>query len=350
MVRGAGPTLGGHIRDQRKSLKVHDINQLLHCYYCNARSLKNKLIHLHDILYSGKYNVICISETWLLDKLTNGLLDPKSLFSIYRKDRGGYGGVCMFISKFISSNVICLDTRFNEVELIGCKLNFCRMNLSIYCFYCPPDITLDNFKLSLDGCSSVMGNHNSLIFGDFNLPTIKWIENFVDYSTHPRALEFEQFCLDMGLEQVNFYPTRGDAVLDLILINDELLIFELKCEAPIESSDHACLTITIIPPLPGSLSKPVYEHIILLDWPSTDWCSYANFCKDIDWLSLFEACLDSNECWRIFRDIIDRGNELFVPQKINKFNSNNIIKKLKTIKLLVLFETLRQKRINFGGW
>jgi len=56
-------------------------------YYCNVRSLRNRLIYLLDVFYGHNYNIITLTETWLSDEITDGLLDPKGLFAIFRRDR-----------------------------------------------------------------------------------------------------------------------------------------------------------------------------------------------------------------------------------------------------------------------
>ena len=74
---------------------------MLRCYYFNARSLKSKLADLHNVLYSRKYDLIGVSETWLNDKFDSFLLDPSNAYYIYRKDRhsdNSAGGVCIFVA------------------------------------------------------------------------------------------------------------------------------------------------------------------------------------------------------------------------------------------------------------
>src|SRR5437870_4037676 len=103
---------------------LSSVNRSINCFYCNARSVKNKLIDLHDILYCGLYNIVTFSETWLSPIMTDGLLDPRGLYNIYRKDRGdGYGGVCIFVLSRIQSSVLNLDTTiYADVELIACRV------------------------------------------------------------------------------------------------------------------------------------------------------------------------------------------------------------------------------------
>ena len=319
-------------------------DQLLRCYYCNARSLKNKLAELYDILYNGFYNVICISESWLSDIVPDGLLDPHSKYFIYRKDRyDGYGGVCIFVSSSIDSSLIINDDTYNEVELIGCNITISSFCISVFCFYCPPDISLDNFKHSLKGSSVLMSTLNCLVFGDYNLPKIEWVRNHVNFSSDPKALEFEQFCLDMGLEQINFFPTRKNAVLDLVLVNDELIVSKLHRGMPIDSSDHASLSVALVLPSHDNITEASIDSLYYFDWPSTNWVAYADYINDIDWQTFFALCKNSNECWYAFKNILDRGNILFVPELRSRIDSRGNRRSILPSRLLKNLEIKKNK-------
>jgi len=41
----------------------------------NARSLKNKLTDLHDVLNSNKPSVVFVTESWLDDSITDDMID-----------------------------------------------------------------------------------------------------------------------------------------------------------------------------------------------------------------------------------------------------------------------------------
>ena len=100
---------------------------MLRCYYFNARSLKSKLADLHNVLYSRKYDLIGVSETWLNDKFDSFLLDPSNAYYIYRKDRhsdNSVGRVCIFVAKEYKS--LSLNKEFESAtedsEIITCAV------------------------------------------------------------------------------------------------------------------------------------------------------------------------------------------------------------------------------------
>ena len=76
---------------------------MLTCYYFNAQSVVNKISELHDILYNSAPDCVLVSESWLHGDICDGILDTKSAYNIFRKDRVGCrgGGVCAFVKKVL---------------------------------------------------------------------------------------------------------------------------------------------------------------------------------------------------------------------------------------------------------
>ena len=98
-----------------------DEKKLLYCYVINARSLKNKLSDLHHFLYSTRADCVCITESWLSNEITDGLLDPNGEYSIFRKDRvgaSGGGGVCAMVRKTLGAKQIDILSDDSPTELL----------------------------------------------------------------------------------------------------------------------------------------------------------------------------------------------------------------------------------------
>ena len=51
-------------------------------------------------MYNSNVHIIIITESWLHEGITDGLLDPQGLFNVFRSDRthGCGGGVCVLVS------------------------------------------------------------------------------------------------------------------------------------------------------------------------------------------------------------------------------------------------------------
>ena len=98
---------------------------------------KNKLADLHFIMYDSNVHIIIITEYWLHEGITDGLLDPQGLFNVFRSDRthGRGGGVCVLISNCLPvigihsnllsdfiANTAVSDDRAYRPDIVGVEL------------------------------------------------------------------------------------------------------------------------------------------------------------------------------------------------------------------------------------
>ena len=90
------------------------------CLMFNARSLCNKLVELHYLLYSSKFDILLVTESWLHAGITNGLLDPERKFAVLRHDRSitTGGGVCAFGGNSLQVVPVNLDNKYSILELL----------------------------------------------------------------------------------------------------------------------------------------------------------------------------------------------------------------------------------------
>ena len=253
---------------------------LINCFYCNAQSLKNKLAELHDTIYSGIYSVYCFSESWLNPLVTDGMLDPQSKFSIYRKDRCGKsgGGVVILVSCALKSSPVNIDYCVCPLlELVGCTLKCNKVPTYMFCYYCPPNVTFDVFKHSLDYFKSLCLSKSCVIFGDFNLPSINWLAPYD--CKEPKLRVFIEFCSDVGLDQMNMYPTRYNNLLDLVLTNDQLLISSLSVGVPFSTSDHNSISVSVILPQCVDNKGCVINdsEVKVRNWSEANWTAYSQY-------------------------------------------------------------------------
>jgi len=75
----------------------------LYCYLINARSLLNKLPELYHFLNMVKPDILLITQSWLHQDISSGLLDPDSVYHVLRKDQGHHrgGGVCALVGRVL---------------------------------------------------------------------------------------------------------------------------------------------------------------------------------------------------------------------------------------------------------
>ena len=114
-----------------------------------------------------------------------------------------------------------------------------------------------------------------LITGDFNLPTVHWINHTLDSNhTQPICSEmFHQLCNEQALCQLvndvtrpsNLKPNTGN-ILDLVVTNNSFAVQDLKIRHPFSTSDHFSLRFILytafISPPSVNMSRPFKSKYI----------------------------------------------------------------------------------------
>jgi Reverse transcriptase (RNA-dependent DNA polymerase)/Endonuclease-reverse transcriptase len=300
------------------SLDNVDFNFCLSVKYFNARSVRSKLSSVHSILYAGVFNVVCISETWLCDAVTDGLLDPSSDFCIYRRDRRSShpaGGVAIFVNNSITSSGIDLlldDSNHKSTEIVACSVHCNNMKINIACVYIAPATDVVNllkvihcleYFCSLDG--------TSIIVGDFNMPKIVW-----DIGCNPGMSKesiFFNFANDNGLSQLVDGPTRNCNTLDLILVDDPLIISDLGIDVPFSSSDHDSLNFSVL--FDSTSESPLVDvsGARRYAWDKADWDALKNYCFNVDWGADIAPGVSADVVWNSFVSKLSLGIDGCVP-------------------------------------
>ena len=88
--------------------------------HLNARSILPELDELHVLCVDNSYDIICIVEPWLSDKVANTELCIPG-FTVFRKDRNRYGGG---IIVFVKSTLPCFILPFVTLSLLPTQLEF----------------------------------------------------------------------------------------------------------------------------------------------------------------------------------------------------------------------------------
>ena len=80
------------------------------------------------------------------------------------------------------------------------------------------------------------------ICGDFNFREIDWVQN-IDISTSPSgASEFASFVANNGFTQLIKQPTRKNKILDLLMVNDAVAIYDVTVLQPVSTSENCVLS------------------------------------------------------------------------------------------------------------
>ena len=162
-------------------------------------------------------DVIAVTETFI-DTINIDLVHEYNIegFKFFNKDRVNRrgGGVALFIATWL--NPVEISTTNSSIEHVCVKVTGDELAFNISVTYRPPGQTqeLDNEMYRV--LRQSLQNSESVILGDFNLPHIDWQTlSGVETESH-KMLEFLE---DNFLHQLVTEPTRGNNILDLVIVN-----------------------------------------------------------------------------------------------------------------------------------
>ena len=179
-----------------------------------------------------------VTETWLSDDIPDEALYIPG-FTIVRNDRstGRGGGVAIYIRETLPFKIRC---EFNKSEY-ECLWIILRpkwlqrliSKLALACVYLPPSLNTEvvegfyEYVTAFDTLISESPNASIIASGDFN-PTSNGFKERVIIN-------------HCQLKQVVKKPTKGTAILDLILSNAHPFYVKPKVLGPIGCSDHCVI-------------------------------------------------------------------------------------------------------------
>ena len=224
----------------------------LHCFYQNVRSIKSggKLREFQDSVYANDFDLVAITESWLTSDISDSELLPWG-YDVHRCDRSSSrgGGVLIASRCNLRCSAVFLTDNSTDLEYAAIEVNTNNCGKVLFAvFYRPPSVPaswIHSFTTLLNNCRY----DRVVLLGDFNLPSISWIEGsgFCD-SSDSTLFTFCQTLADKNLFQLVNLPTRGDNCLDLLftsIVEGVANVCITDCEGVAVSSDHKALTFDL---------------------------------------------------------------------------------------------------------
>ncbi|KAK4810519.1 LOW QUALITY PROTEIN: hypothetical protein QYF61_004482, partial [Mycteria americana] len=142
-----------------------------------------------------------------------------------------------------------------------------------------------------------------ILLGDFNHPDICWKSSTASCKQSRRLLE----CIeDNFLTQVIDSPTRGEALLDLLLTNTDELIIWVKIGGSQGCSDHALVEFTILRDMGQVKSK-----VKTLNFRRVSFQLFKELVDGTPWETALRD-KGAEQSWQLFKDVFLRVQELSV--------------------------------------
>lgn len=181
--------------------------------HLNVRSLLPKIDDIRAYCAQCSVDIFCLSETWLADTDPEVSLQINN-YSLLRKDRAGndYGGVAIYLKKNLKYVIIPSD---EPIEQLWVRIDVnSRKKIAVGVVYNPHrrhyrtflDALLDSVSLIFPTCDELV------CVGDLNIDVLDQLS--------PEARKFETFCDTFGLTQVIDVATRGDGLIDHVIVSD----------------------------------------------------------------------------------------------------------------------------------
>ena len=279
-------------------------------------------IELDDSVYTP---IIVAGESWLKSKHTNAQVDIPG-YQILRADRHDdviRGGTLLYVHNTLSvTNSSTYDDKICEAVI--CTI--VTTNTIVASVYRPPDAPIGSFKETMKFIQSYIEKEsenkhmNILIFGDFNLPCLRWNDEPVPpqykYLNLDAADILKSFMTKNFMSQFVDQPTRLGNILDLVLSNQPNLIKHVDVKDT-KLSDHRLITVQSFfgSDCRESVKPQFIPHTYRnLNFFKADFDQINLHIGNVDWDELSEIC-PPHEFPELVRLTVLQICEMFTPTK-----------------------------------
>jgi len=114
-----------------------------------------------------------------------------------------------------------------------------------------------------------------------------------------------------GFIQAVNKPTRGNNLVDLVLINQPFSLSALSVEPPFSSSDHNSVNFKVASNrfYPGNTELPKRTYL----WKKGDYKAMCLYLNSYDWLKVLSVNFTPDDLWHAFCTILNDAIDLHVP-------------------------------------
>lgn len=268
----------------------------------------NKRPDFEALVMQTSPDIIGITESWTHKDILDSeiALDGYNLFRRDRTETRG-GGVLLYVRSDITA--VVNDNITNELnsESIWCSITTRERQLIIGNCYNSPSASMEE-QQNLHAAIREASKHQALIMGDFNHGSINWETLHSDRDDAP----FLDLIGDCFMTQHVDKPTRGEAILDLVITTEPGMVENLTIEEHFGSSDHNIVIWDLI-----SETELITNNVMIHDFKKANFDKMRREVDQVDWGKCFEA-KSTNGKWCIFKNTILKAMKEFIPMKLKK--------------------------------
>ena len=260
--------------------KSHDFS----IYYQNSRGIRTKLNTLYMNILSNCFDVIVLTETWLIPTINNNeFIDDRYL--VFRCDRNRTttrksdgGGVLMAVLRkynpicIPSSQLGTLDQYLEQIAIIIPSCNNSSHTL-ICAAYVPNNIPFAVYNTFFDNMDNLIDSIKTdsiLLLGDFNIPTAQWAKlnpgqiDMTCLGTSQTCNRLRDFLIVHDVKQFNHISNSNGRILDLLVSDAKCTVMKPNQDLlPVDSHHppfYTLLSLNINISLLKPLNTPKYNY------------------------------------------------------------------------------------------
>ena len=190
----------------------------------------NRVPVLRDSLVNpSQVDILLITETHLIPLISNATIAIPG-YEILRNDSGSSAkhGVCAYVK----DNIRYDNVNMSQTNCLSFRLT--KLNMYVFVVYRPPSNSIDQNQVLIDFLLNSCADKEVVILGDFNLPSISWLNQKpcgTPSVTDRKFLDmFDTLGLTQWISECTF-PRSGN-VLDLILTTEHDRIGTVDVQPP----------------------------------------------------------------------------------------------------------------------
>lgn len=242
---------------------------LVSLFYQNVRGLRTKTTSFLKNLLKNNYDIVCLSETWLLPGINDAELFD-SRYNVYRTDRDYErvglkmgGGTLIAVHRALVTNIFNIirplpvfpDTEITQINItLGRGPTF--KNLRLFCCYFPQNPhqhwSQQQFFEFLSDLNIDNPTDEFLVVGDFNIRNAEWqsypgilIYNILNTTTDQLTSQLSSFLCFTGWMQFNGIHNINNRCLDLVISSSNCSVSRAEPLSLPEDKHHPALSVNV---------------------------------------------------------------------------------------------------------
>lgn len=271
----------------------------------NIQSLLPKIDEVRAIVATKLSSIVCVTETWLNNSVDSSLIAIHG-FDVYRQDRRSRrgGGTAVYVKTGILSKEVVISDELAALNCDCCGISFRSDKIFLLTLYIPPNVPNNDLhrihEIIVDTVDSFLFHepqYQVIIVGDLN------------------RFNVERLCTDLNLTDIVKKPTRGQNILDHIIISSGLTRIygeRVEYDCAIGKSDHLMITCTPCNPTP---QNDLSCNHTLMDLRMSNLASLRSAAAQVDWMNALCQPTISNvdSQWNTFIELLQDLIALHIP-------------------------------------